>query len=106
MDLYFLKNKTYLIFADGFRFHVQINQLICFVIYSEFDWKFYANAQTYSSLFTLFIIHLPQTLSPSTEEINICHFAIRQRSALHSCVYITKTFLRNMRKTFQIGLLG
>lgn len=44
MDLDFLKNKTYMIFADVFRFHVQINQLICFVIYSEFDWKFYANA--------------------------------------------------------------
>lgn len=90
MDLDFIKSKTYLIFPSVFSFHVQINELNWLIKYSGFDLKFFANAQTYSSLFTLFIFHLTQTLFTSTEENNIYYFAIRQRSVLHSCGFIKK----------------
>lgn len=60
----FIKNKTELIFADVLHFCEQMNQLISFVMYSGFDLKFYANAQTYSWLFTLLKIHLPPTFFP------------------------------------------
>lgn len=102
MDLDLIKNKTYLIFTDVLRFHVQINELISFVTHSGIDLKFYANAQTYRPFL---IIHHPQTFFPSTEENNIYHFALRRPSALRSCGYIPKTFLRNMRKTLESGLL-